>query len=117
MRVHIGLPQDANTQACIENLSLMSNTSNKYPYESLIMNPLRDMEKRLVNNRSNKLARLFAPRSIAFVGGTIAAMAIRRSVEMGYQGEICPVHPTRKSIEGFEVAAGSSRNREGTRRS
>ncbi len=50
---------------------------------------------------SHKLARLFAPRSIAFVGGTIAAMAIRRSVEMGYQGEIWPVHPTRKSMEGF----------------
>jgi acetyl-CoA synthetase len=36
------------------------------------------------------------------VGGTIAAMAIRRSVEMGYRGEIWPVHPTRKSIEGFD---------------
>ena len=51
---------------------------------------------------SYKLARLFSPRSIAFVGGTIAAMAIRRSVEMGYQGEIWPVHPTRKSMEGFK---------------
>ena len=48
------------------------------------------------------LARLFSPRSIAFVGGTIAAMAIRRSVEMGYRGEIWPVHPSRESIEGFK---------------
>ncbi len=55
-----------------------------------------------MGKRSYKLARLFSPRSIAFVGGTIAAMAIRRSVEMGYQGEIWPVHPTRKSIEGFQ---------------
>jgi len=28
-------------------------------------------------------------------------MAVRRSVEMGYQGEIWPVHPTRQSVEGF----------------
>ena len=55
-----------------------------------------------MDSRSNKLARLFSPRSIAFVGGTIAAMAIRRSVEIGYRGEIWPVHPTRKSMEGFE---------------
>jgi len=55
-----------------------------------------------VDTCSYKLARLFSPRSIAFVGGTIAAMAIRRSVEMGYQGEIWPVHPTRKSMEGFK---------------
>lgn len=51
---------------------------------------------------SYDLARLFSPRSIAFVGGTIAAMAIRRSVEMGYQGEIWPVNPNRESIEGFD---------------
>jgi acyl-CoA synthetase (NDP forming) len=54
-----------------------------------------------VGNRSYDLARLFSPRSIAFVGGTIAAMAIRRSVEMGYKGEIWPVHPSRESLEGF----------------
>lgn len=50
---------------------------------------------------SEKLARLFAPRSIAFVGGTIAAMAIRRSIEMGFEGDIWPVHPRRKFLEGF----------------
>ena len=50
---------------------------------------------------SQKLARLFAPRSIAFVGGTIAAMAIRRSIEMGFEGDIWPVHPRRKFVEGF----------------
>ena len=54
-----------------------------------------------MNKPSHKLARLFTPRSIAFVGGDIAAMAIRRSVEMGYQGEIWPVNPTRESMEGF----------------
>jgi acyl-CoA synthetase (NDP forming) len=50
---------------------------------------------------TDKLKRLFAPKSIAFVGGTIAGMAIRRSVEMGYQGEIWPVHPKRDRLEGF----------------
>jgi acetyl-CoA synthetase len=55
-----------------------------------------------VSENTHKLSRLFSPGSIAFVGGAIAAMAIRRSVEMGFQGEIWPVHPSRKSIEGFE---------------
>jgi acyl-CoA synthetase (NDP forming) len=55
----------------------------------------------VVTTRSNKLARLFSPRSVAFVGGTIAEMAIRRSVEIGYEGEIWPVHPRRKTMEGF----------------
>jgi acyl-CoA synthetase (NDP forming) len=86
----------------IENLSLMSNTSNKYPAGSLIMKSPQNERIRLVDSRSHKLARLFSPRSIAFVGGTIAAMAIRRSVEMGYRGEIWPVHPTRKSMEGYK---------------
>ena len=35
------------------------------------------------------------------MGGGIAAMAIRRAVQMGYSGEIWPVHPTRKTVEGF----------------
>ena len=55
------------------------------------------MVKRFYN-----LSRLFSPRSIAFVGGTIAAMAIRRAVEMGYAGEIWPIHPSRDSLEGFK---------------
>jgi acyl-CoA synthetase (NDP forming) len=58
-----------------------------------------------VDSRSNKLARLFSPSSIAFVGGNIAAMAIRRAVEMGYQGKIWPVHPSRESMEGFTCYA------------
>ncbi len=54
-----------------------------------------------MSTHTYNLERLFSPQSIAFVGGTIAAMAIRRSVEMGYKGEIWPVHPTRESMEGF----------------
>lgn len=55
--------------------------------------------------RSQKLARLFAPRSIAFVGGSIAEMAIERCLEMGYAGEIWPVHPSRESLAGFACYA------------
>jgi acyl-CoA synthetase (NDP forming) len=51
--------------------------------------------------RSNRLARLLSPHSVAFIGGGIARMAIRRSIQMGYRGEIWPVHPTRKTVEGF----------------
>jgi len=55
----------------------------------------------LAGSHASKLARLFAPRSIAFVGGRIATLAIRRCIEIGYAGEIWPVHPTRKTMEGF----------------
>lgn len=49
------------------------------------------------------LERLFSPRSVAFVGGTFAEMAIRRNRELGFDGEIWPVHPTRKEVAGFEA--------------
>ena len=48
-----------------------------------------------------KLARFFAPQSIAFVGGAIAGMSIQRCLELGYSGEIWPVHPTRETIAGY----------------
>jgi acyl-CoA synthetase (NDP forming) len=54
---------------------------------------------------SQKLARLFAPRSIAFVGGAIAEMSIERCLEMGYAGEIWPVHPSRETVAGFPCYA------------
>ena len=49
------------------------------------------------------LERLFSPRSVAFIGGTFAEMAIRRNQELGYDGEIWPVHPTREEVEGFQA--------------
>lgn len=51
---------------------------------------------------SQYLRRLLSPRSIAFVGGSIAEMAIRRSLELGFDGEIWPVHPSRSEIAGFK---------------
>jgi len=49
------------------------------------------------------LRRLLSPRSVAFVGGTFAEMAIRRNQELGYEGEIWPVHPTRKEVAGIQA--------------
>ena len=54
---------------------------------------------------SQDTGRLFSPRSIAFVGGNIAEMAIDRCVGMGYEGEIWPVHPTHTSVAGFHCYA------------
>jgi acyl-CoA synthetase (NDP forming) len=51
------------------------------------------------------LNRLLSPRSIAFIGGAIAEMAITRNLELGYDGEIWPVHPTRKEMAGFRAHA------------
>ncbi len=49
------------------------------------------------------LDRLFSPQSVAFVGGVFAEMAIRRNQELGFDGEIWPVHPTRKEVAGFQA--------------
>ncbi len=46
------------------------------------------------------LRRLLSPRSVAFVGGRIAEMAIRRCQELGFAGEIMPVHPERQTVAG-----------------
>jgi acyl-CoA synthetase (NDP forming) len=54
---------------------------------------------------TKNLERLFSPRSIAFVGGMVAEYAIRRNLELGYEGEIWPVHPTRKEIAGIRTYA------------
>ncbi len=47
-----------------------------------------------------RLARLIAPRSIAFIGGRIAEMALARCREAGFTGELYAVHPTRTSLGG-----------------
>jgi hypothetical protein len=41
-----------------------------------------------VSTRRQALGRLLSPRSIAFVGGAIAEMAIGRCLEMGYACKI-----------------------------
>ena len=59
----------------------------------------------MVQTCSQKLGRFFAPGSIAFVGGDIAAMSIQRCLEMGYHGEIWPVHPSRETLAGYPCYA------------
>ncbi|MDH3512989.1 MAG: acetate--CoA ligase family protein, partial [Gammaproteobacteria bacterium] len=51
------------------------------------------------------LQRLLSPRSIAFVGGRIAQLAILRNLELGFQGELWPVHPDRKEVVGRKCYA------------
>jgi acyl-CoA synthetase (NDP forming) len=58
-----------------------------------------------VSPSPQNLQRLLSPRSVAFVGGNIAKMAIKRSLELGFGGEIWPVHPDRTEIAGFKSYA------------
>ncbi|WP_081759262.1 acetate--CoA ligase family protein [Thioalkalivibrio sp. HK1] len=52
---------------------------------------------------AERFARLLRPRSIALIGGTEAARVARQCDAWGYQGEIWPVHPKRKEVEGRPV--------------
>jgi acyl-CoA synthetase (NDP forming) len=52
-----------------------------------------------------QFAPLFAPRTVAVIGasskgGTIANVFIRRIREMGYEGEIYPIHPSATEVDG-----------------
>jgi acetate---CoA ligase (ADP-forming) len=50
---------------------------------------------------SPALHRLFAPRSIAVVGGAPAERVVRQSLKLGFPGRIWPVHPTRRDLAGL----------------
>ncbi|MEX0345364.1 MAG: acetate--CoA ligase family protein [Rhizobiaceae bacterium] len=50
---------------------------------------------------TRSLSRLLAPRSIAVIGGNWAAAVIRQTRQMGYDGEIWPIHPDKEIIEGL----------------
>jgi len=47
------------------------------------------------------LRRLLRPRSIAFVGGRHAELALRQSRAIGYDGAVWPVNPGRESLGGL----------------
>jgi acetate---CoA ligase (ADP-forming) len=47
------------------------------------------------------LTRLLNPSSIAFVGGNECAIAIRRTLELGFTGKIWAVHPKREELSGI----------------
>ncbi len=46
------------------------------------------------------LARLLAPKSIAFIGGAEAEVALRGTLKLGFQGKIFAVHPKRETLAG-----------------
>jgi len=51
------------------------------------------------------LRRLLAPRTLVVVGGRAAAVAVRQCREIGYDGEIWPVHPDREELGGVPCFA------------
>lgn len=55
-------------------------------------------DNRIVKNR---FERLLSPKSIAVIGGQWAASVILQCRKLGYTGDIWPVHPTYKSLEGL----------------
>ena len=48
-----------------------------------------------------ELERLLRPKSIAAIGGLQASRVVEQCKLMGYQGDIWPVHPTKKEVEGL----------------
>jgi acyl-CoA synthetase (NDP forming) len=48
-----------------------------------------------------RLERLLRPKSIAAIGGLQAGRVVEPCQLMGYQGEIWPVHPTKKEVHGL----------------
>ncbi|WP_205315302.1 CoA-binding protein, partial [Nonomuraea lactucae] len=56
--------------------------------------------------RRLNLRRLLAPRHLAVFGGRHAAEAIRQCRQLGFTGEIWPLHPHHESIEGLPCYRG-----------
>ncbi len=51
------------------------------------------------------LRRLFAPRSIAVLGGAPAERVVQQCLRLGFTGDIWPVHPTRDQLGGVPCIA------------
>ena len=51
------------------------------------------------------LERLLRPKSIAAIGGLQASRVVEQCRLMGYEGEIWPVHPNKKEVEGLTAYA------------
>ena len=52
-------------------------------------------------DKGSSLARLFAPKTIAFFGGNDAADAIQQCQSANFEGEIWPVNPKRNTLCGL----------------
>lgn len=50
---------------------------------------------------SNPLQRLLQPRHIALIGGRSAQEALRQCQQLGFKGQLWPIHPTLTSVEGL----------------
>ncbi len=55
--------------------------------------------------RRANLKRLFAPRSVAFIGGASALAAVKQCAGSGFQGDIWPVNPWRQEMAGYPCFA------------
>jgi acyl-CoA synthetase (NDP forming) len=53
----------------------------------------------------SKLERLLRPKSIAAIGGLQASRVVEQCQLMGYEGDIWPVHPTKKEVAGIPAFA------------
>ncbi len=51
------------------------------------------------------LERLLRPKSIAAIGGLQASRVVEQCRLMGYEGEIWPVHPNKREVEGLPAYA------------
>jgi acyl-CoA synthetase (NDP forming) len=51
------------------------------------------------------IKRLLYPKSIAFVGGDECELAIRRTRQLGFSGEIHAIHPKRPELGGIPAVA------------
>lgn len=58
-----------------------------------------------ITEKQKNLRRLLAPRHVAFVGGQSNAPAIDMLRMAGFEGEIWPVHPTHRELNGLPVFA------------
>ena len=58
--------------------------------------------------RRENLARLLAPRHVAFIGGKAAADALARCEQFGFEGELWQVNPRASAADGKRVFASSA---------
>ena len=54
-----------------------------------------------MSSGTTRLRKLLAPRSIAAVGGQWAANVIEQALLIGFEDELWPVHPTKRSVHGI----------------
>ena len=59
------------------------------------------MDSSVSRSVHSALARLLFPRSIVFIGGAECEVAIRKTLGLGYTGEIFAVHPKRTEMAGI----------------